>query len=156
MEQDTGAIAFQQAFYRKYSALFFSINEKDKSSCLKIRMLIKDKEYVDMTRDELDSAMTKFRAIYRSFFSLKSHLEPSEMKNFDANFNFENFLYINKLIPEYLNLDTEDFTIKWLSSQRPQPDELSKQHLKKSIFNEKFVQLNRENLFNHDTTSNQI
>lgn len=156
LEQDTGLIAFQQAFYKKYSIIYYSVSEKEKASMLKIRMLIKEKEYIDITRDELDLSTSKFRNIYKSFFALKTHLELSEMKNFDFNFNFENFMYINKMIPEYLYLDQEEFCVKWISSNRTVTDEQCKKHIKSKIFTDKFVQLNRDSLFNPETTSNQI
>jgi len=38
LEQDTGLIAFQQAFYKKYSIIYYSVSEKEKASMLKIRM----------------------------------------------------------------------------------------------------------------------
>ena len=156
LEQDTGLIAFQQAFYKKYSIIYYSVSEKEKASMLKIRMLIKEKEYIDITRDELDLSTSKFRNIYKSFFALKTHLELSEMKNFDFNFNFENFMYINKMIPEYLYLDQEEFCVKWISSNRTVTDEQCKKHIKAKIFTDKFVQLNRDSLFNPETTTNQI
>lgn len=116
LEQDTGAIAFQHAFYRKYSTLYYSLSEKEKSSNMKIRMLLKNDLYVDITRDELDLYLSKYRQIYKSFFVLKNHISNKGMNSFDAQFNFENYLHVNKVYSEHMYLGSDPFQIKWIGN----------------------------------------
>jgi hypothetical protein len=83
---------------------------------MKIRMLLKNDLYVDITRDELDLYLSKYRQIYKSFFVLKNHISNKGMNSFDAQFNFENYLHVNKVYSEHMFLGSDPFQIKWIGN----------------------------------------
>lgn len=126
LEKDTGMIIFMQNFYKKYCVLFHSLNEAEKARKLKVKMKINEDEYVYITREELDRSITHFRAIYKSFFSLKTFIDPTEVNSFDRQYNINNYFLLNKAYPEVLVIEKDPFNLVWVLDEEGKIDELSK------------------------------
>ena len=106
--------------------LFYSLNEAEKAKKLKVKMKINEDEYVYITREELDNSITHFRAIYKSFFALKTFIDPTEVNSFDRQYNINNYFLLNKAYPEVLYVEKDPYSLVWVLEEEGKSDELSK------------------------------
>ena len=136
--------------------MYHSVDEESKAANMRIRMKLNRDNFVSITRDELDIAVSHFRSIYKSFFGLKTYVDRHEIENFDSSYNINNFFMLNKTYPDTLIVKRNPFNLLWSDETGEHVDELCKQHLKSKIFDSGFVKIIRETYFEPSVTNETI
>lgn len=100
LEIDFGSQDFQRLFFARYLLVRSSEfpDEHSKSQNVRIKMLARERT-VELTRSRLDSLLTHFRKIYRSFCDVKSFMAEAGRACFDRAFHFETFLLLEESFP---------------------------------------------------------
>lgn len=102
LERDSDLQTFIKDFYMRYTMTYYSDNEKDKASKLKIKVKVDDIRSITLTRNELDDYISSYRNIYKSFCNLRTFMLKPEVTAFDNCYSMTNYHLLNMRYPRKL------------------------------------------------------
>lgn len=138
MERDISLVQFMNTFYKKYSHIYYSEQEKEKAAKLRIRVKLGDGVQIYLTRNELDENLTRYRHIYASFCTLKKHINKTETIAFEQDFNISTYFQTRLDCDERMSFESAPFKVVWMdmnTGSKLRTDDNGTSYVRGNIFN---------------------
>lgn len=167
IERDPDVIRLVDSFYQRYAVSYYSENESEKASHLKVKVKVTEHMFVHLTRDELDRLLSEYRMTYKSFCNLRTYLSAGEVQMFDRWYNVREYISLREKYRERMVfVKSPEIEVRWETEDKTtlsggglrtsESDTVAREYIVGRLFPTDMVAVIRDRLFGGETSTNIV